>query len=127
MTKPLVPDRRLPCHLVCWQGRLRFEDSWITREDPQRLNPDPSEQYQSQINLYSTGSSSSHPGRIDGNIRSTKDFKFQFCSLSHVLVNFCIRSSEFSESICSLESCNKVSQLGSLSQVKSFCIPVQSS
>ena len=50
-------------YLVRWQGRPESDDSWITREDLQRIDPDILERYQSQANPYSTGSSSSHPGR----------------------------------------------------------------
>ena len=52
--------------LVRWQGRPESDDSWISREDLQRLNPDLLERYVSQSDLHSTGSSSSHPGRIGG-------------------------------------------------------------
>ena len=59
-------------YLVRWQGRPEFEDSWITREDLQKLNPDLLEHYQSRIDPYSTGSSSSHPGRIGEDTRARK-------------------------------------------------------
>ena len=51
-------------YLVQWQGRPESDNSWITREDLQRINPDLLEHYQSQSALYSTGLSLSHPGRI---------------------------------------------------------------
>ena len=51
-------------YLVSWQGRPESEDSWITREDLQQIDPDLLEDYQSQLDPYSMGSSSSHPGRI---------------------------------------------------------------
>ena len=51
-------------YLVRWQGRPESEDSWVTREDLQRIDPDLLEEYQSQTSLYSTESSSSHPRRI---------------------------------------------------------------
>ena len=51
-------------YLVRWQGRPESENSWISREDLQQIDPDLLEMYQSQIDPYSTGLSSSHPGRI---------------------------------------------------------------
>ena len=57
------------CYLVRWQGRPESEDSWITREDLQCIDPDILEQYQGQADPYSTGSSSSHPRRIGGGTR----------------------------------------------------------
>ena len=59
-------------YLVRWQGRPKSDDSWIAREDLQWLDPDLFEQYQSQAEPYSTGSSSSHPGRIGGGTRLRK-------------------------------------------------------
>ena len=56
-------------YLVRWQGRPESKDSWITREDLQRIDPDILEQYQAQADPYSTGSSSSHPERIGGGTR----------------------------------------------------------
>ena len=56
-------------YLVRWQGRPESDDSWITREDLQRIDPDILEKYQSQTNPYSTESSSYHPGRIGGGTR----------------------------------------------------------
>ena len=56
-------------YLVRWQGQPESEDSWISREDLQQLDPDLLERYQSQIDPYSTGSSSSHPGRIGAGTR----------------------------------------------------------
>ena len=53
-------------YLVRWQGRPESEDSWVTREDLQRIDPDLLEEYLSRTNLYSTESSSSHPRRIGG-------------------------------------------------------------
>ena len=53
-------------YLVRWQGRPESEDSWITREDLQQIDPDIIETY------HSTGSSSSHPGRIGVGTRLTK-------------------------------------------------------
>ena len=46
-------------YLVRWQGQLESEDSWIAQEDLQCLNPDLLEQYESRVDPYSTGSSSS--------------------------------------------------------------------
>ena len=51
-------------YLVQWQGQPESEDSWISREDLQQLDPDILEKYQNRIDPYSTGSSSSHTGRI---------------------------------------------------------------
>ena len=51
-------------YLVRWQGRPESEDSWITREDLQRINLDLLEYYQSKADPYSTESSSFHLGGI---------------------------------------------------------------
>ena len=59
-------------YLVQWQGRPEFDNSWITREDLQRLNPDLFEHYQGKTEPYSTGSSSAHPRRIGVDTRSRK-------------------------------------------------------
>ena len=56
-------------YLVRWQGRPESEDSWITREDLQCMDLDILGKYQGQTDPYSTGSSSFHPRRIDGDIR----------------------------------------------------------
>jgi len=56
-------------YLVRWQGRPDSDDSWISREELQELDPDLLERYQSQLEPYSTGSSSSHPGRIGAGTR----------------------------------------------------------
>ena len=60
-------------YLVRWQGRPESEDSWISREDLQRIDPDLLEQH--QADLYSTGSSSSHHGRIGGGTRIRSSFQ----------------------------------------------------
>ena len=65
-------NRNYQCYLVRWQGRPESEDSWITREDLQCMDLDILKKYQSQIDPYSTGSSSSHPGRIDVGTRIRK-------------------------------------------------------
>ena len=59
-------------YLVRWQGRPDSEDSWITREDLQQIDPDILERYHSYADPYSTGSSSSHSGRIDVDIMSRR-------------------------------------------------------
>ncbi len=59
-------------YLVHWEGRPKSDDSWITREDLQRLNPDLLEKYHSQTNPCSTESNSSHPGRIGAGTRIQK-------------------------------------------------------
>ena len=56
-------------YLVRWLGRPDSDDSWISREELQELDPDLLERYQSQLDPYSTGSSSSHPGRIGAGTR----------------------------------------------------------
>ena len=56
-------------YLVRWQGRPDSDNSWISREELQELDPDLLERYQSQLDPYSTGSSSSHPGRIGAGTR----------------------------------------------------------
>jgi len=50
-------------YLVCWQGRPEFENTWITKEDLQQIDLDLLEHYESQVDPYSTGSSSYHPGK----------------------------------------------------------------
>ena len=59
-------------YLVKWQSRPESNNSWITREDLQRLNPNLLEYYQSQVDPYSTGLSSPHPRRIDGGTKVQK-------------------------------------------------------
>ena len=59
-------------YLVRWQGRPDSEDSWITREDLQRIDPDLLEKYQSQANPYSTGLSSSQSRRNGGDTKTKK-------------------------------------------------------
>ena len=56
-------------YLVRWKGRPTTDDTWITRAELERLDPDLLERYQSDQDPYSTGSSSSHPGRIGGGMR----------------------------------------------------------
>ena len=59
-------------YLVRWQDQPESEDSWITREDLQQIDPDILERYHNQADPYSTGSSSSHPGRIGADTRLQK-------------------------------------------------------
>ena len=59
-------------YLVQWQGRPESDNSWINREDLQRINPDLLEHYQSQNALYSTGLSLFHPGRIGEDTKAAK-------------------------------------------------------
>ena len=56
-------------YLVRWQGHPNSEDSWITREDLQCIDPDLLKKYQSQTDPYSTGLSSSHPRRNGGDTK----------------------------------------------------------
>ena len=55
-------------YLVHWKGRPESDDTWITREDLQRLASDLLEFYKSHLELYSMGSSSLHRGSTDGGI-----------------------------------------------------------
>ena len=57
-------------YLVRWQGCPESEDSWISREDLQQIDPDALETY--QANPHSIGSSSSHPRRIGVGTRIRK-------------------------------------------------------
>ena len=57
-------------YLVRWQGCPESEDSWISKEDLQQIDPDALETY--QANPHSIGSSSSHPGRIGVGTRIKK-------------------------------------------------------
>ena len=59
-------------YLVQWQCRPESDNSWITREDLQRINPDLLEHYQSKTIPYSTESSFVYPGRIGVDTRSSK-------------------------------------------------------
>ena len=59
------------CYLVRWKGRPTTDDTWITRAELERLDPDLLERYQSDQDPYSTGSSSSHSGRIGGGTRQS--------------------------------------------------------
>ena len=58
-------NKRYQRYLVRWQGQPKSEDSWITHEDLQQIDPDILERYHSHADPYSTGSSSSHSRRID--------------------------------------------------------------
>jgi len=55
-------------YLVRWKSHSESNDTWITREDLQRLAPDLLEFYESHLESYSTGSSSFHPGSTYGGI-----------------------------------------------------------
>ena len=56
-------------YLVRWKGRPTTDNTWITRAELERLDPDLLERYQSDQDPYSTGPSSSHPRRIGGGTR----------------------------------------------------------
>ena len=57
-------------YLVRWQGRPDGDNTWIPRDELQKLAPDLLELYDGDTpGSHSTGSSSPHPGRIDGDIR----------------------------------------------------------
>ena len=58
-------------YLVRWRGHPALDDSWVTRAELERLDPDLLECYHSDLDPHSTGSSSSHPGRIGGDTRSS--------------------------------------------------------
>ena len=62
-------DGRVHRFLVRWQERPNSDCTWITRDELQRLDPDLLECYQSSSDFHSTGSSSSHPGGIDVDMR----------------------------------------------------------
>ena len=50
---------------------MKKRHRWITRVELERLDPDLLERYQSDQDPYSTGSSSSHLGRIGGGTRQS--------------------------------------------------------
>ena len=57
-------------YLVQWTGRTDGDNTWVTRDELQKLAPDLLELYDGAApGSHSTGSSSPHPGRIDGDIR----------------------------------------------------------
>ena len=58
-------------YLVHWKGRSESGDTWITREDLHRLTLNLLEYYESHLELYSTGPSFFHSGRVDGDITQT--------------------------------------------------------
>ena len=58
-------------YLVQWKDRPKYNDTWITREDLQRLVPNLLEYYESRLESYSTGPSSFHLGRVDRDITLT--------------------------------------------------------
>ena len=58
-------------YLVQWKGCPTIDNTWITRAELERLDPDLLECYQRDQDPYSTGSSSSHPGRIGGDTRQS--------------------------------------------------------
>ena len=49
-------------YLVRWKDQPPIEDTWMSREDLMQLDPDILERFQGEVDPYSTGSSSSHPG-----------------------------------------------------------------
>ena len=53
-------------YLVRWKDRPQSEDSWISKEELQHLDPDLLERYQSDVDPCSTGSSFPHPRRVGG-------------------------------------------------------------
>ena len=56
-------------YLIQWKGGDASTNTWLTREELQKLAPDLLELYDSRTpGTLSTGSSSSHPGRIDADI-----------------------------------------------------------
>ena len=55
-------------YLVHWKGKPKSDDTWLDREDVQRLNPDALEHYESSKDIPSTGSSFPYPGGIDEDI-----------------------------------------------------------
>ena len=57
-------------YLVRWKNQPPTEDTWVSREDLMQLDPDLIERHQAMEDPYSTESSYSHPGRIDGGIIS---------------------------------------------------------
>nr|ABD63096.1 Gag-pol polyprotein, putative [Asparagus officinalis] len=63
-------------YLVHWKGRPESDDTWLDRGDLQRLDPDLFEQYDSRLDLHSTGSSSLLPGENNEDIRArARDFR----------------------------------------------------
>jgi len=55
-------------YLVHWKDRSESDDTWITQEDLQQLALDLLEFCESHLELYSTRSSSFHPGSTDEGI-----------------------------------------------------------
>ena len=49
-------------YLMRWKDQTPIEDTWMSREDLMQLDPDVLERYQAEVDPYSMGSSSSHPG-----------------------------------------------------------------
>ena len=57
-------------YLVRWVNRSDSENTWISRDELRKMAPDLLEFYDGNtLGSHSTGSSSSYPGRIDGDIR----------------------------------------------------------
>ena len=59
------------CYLIRWHGTPESEDTWIIREELQRIDPELYEHYASLMIPDSTGSSSPHPRGIDADIART--------------------------------------------------------
>ena len=57
-------------YLVHWKGKSESDNTWLDREDVQRLNSDALEQYESSKDTNSPGSSFSNPRGIDEDIRA---------------------------------------------------------
>ena len=47
-------------YLVHWKGKPESDNTWLDREDVQRLDPDALEQYESSGDIHSTGASFPH-------------------------------------------------------------------
>ena len=64
-------DRDYHRYLIRRRGRPESEDTWITREELQRIDPELYEHYESLMIHDSIGSSSLHPKKIDADIIRT--------------------------------------------------------
>ena len=66
-------------YFVRWKDQPSTEDTWMSREDLMQLDPDILERFQAEVDPYSTGSSSSHPGAFG------EDTPALPCGLDHLL------------------------------------------
>ena len=66
-------------YLVHWKGKPESDDTWLDREDMQRLNPDALEQYESSRDIHTRrGRVFSIPGELMRTLEHVHDMAVSF-------------------------------------------------